>query len=1226
MTNSIGYSTILGITGNVSFVGPIGPTGSTGATGTTGTTGATGTDSNYITEVLIDDVGFVTFKLSDGEFKGIGTLKGPTAPYRGITAISLGSGIPILRGVSSGITLEFYNFKPQGLISIITDTDGSLKFSVNANTTAGGMSAGCIENTILFAESKNYTMSTYLIPEGTTSGTRVGNTGNVFINFGGLTGGRGVVADITESILSVGPIARGERAVTIEPFFQSGTSGITLDLSYATVYKLITPIGINSFTTNNSSQENGQIMSVTLIIEGDDVWNFPTNVYFDEESKPVFYPGTNILHLWKHYEDTNWKAHFTARGFGVSEVNSPGLRGSCCYSDSDGTKHCEDYVTANYCLERSGTFEALIPCNKNSCIVLNQEIYDGICCSEGKCLNDIDPSLCQTIGGYFISGITCGDYPDPIEEDPNNLNSLCYKKCSQATICCKDGSCLGNLTKIHCEEILGGKIVIANDCVEAKCCDHIKVNGACCIPEEDGTYRCEIVNSPYECNAELGGVFMGNNTNCVNNICCRIPIGTCYDCVQDATGCNCNPISIYSGTCESNNYNENCDSCVAKNCYRCNCTTNQCEQIEACNVCPDGYEEGSCSQTSNPCGEITKTCYKSCQNNVCDSVTVTLDSTCEGNCQQLAESGIVGSEYINDICNCSVLGNAACFWCFPWAGNESPDEADYNPENFTIFNWLNVVQRRSQAPYRSVILVNQEIIDSLESETVQGFNINSKNGTKPVLIDPSNGIKYYDEIWTFTSIPSEDKVDSSLHRFGNYHVTSYIGRFRCYYIGQYDYNPTTPEDNRSNCLSAFGYSGEGQVTLCDPVPQVTYQPIFSEVTKTVEKIEPYQEELDSGIYAPFPPVWGRISYARGFGSCGSGNYRKATTNLRLMNNTMITELCNAAKTGELKYYMDTIVQRYENTPVILRSNFRIAIKEALGNEIYNGGIVENSTEVVGEYCVNDETSLLPSTTRYLKYDPYLMGPSSLTSLNPKYGANFAEVFMKNCCECSNNIHGGWYVPKFNAKISDDATIPDGVTPIDNSADMYYPSQTLISGNNSEYGTGEVYYTDTSFLESTGSTTLIPKGIFGRNLRYNLTSFNTSTLFRKRSDDSQVMFQTSLVSIPIDYLVAWNIQNPSTCNPGGQANWCPCISCDADAGSGEEDCSSISLGSVGAGGDAGENASAWSSGGLIVPSILTSPFRSISTTNSNQAQSKSVLLESGLCVDVLCPECYSYESC
>ena len=1212
MANNIGYSTIYGSTGSSSTPGPIGATGNTGPTGSTGATGATGIDTNYIVEVNVDSEsnppGFVSFILKNGAFFGsIGTIKGPTGVYPGVTASSIGSKIPILRGVSSGVTLEFYNFNAAGLMNITTDTDGSLKFSVNPNTTAGGISAGVIENTLVFAESKNHMMSTYLIPEGTTAGTRIGNTGHVYINFGGTTGGRGVVADISETLLTVGPIPRGERIVTTESFYQSSSTGITLDVSYATVYKLITPIGVNAFTTTNSQQSNGEIMSVTMIVEGDDVWNFPSNVYFDEESKPVFYPGTNILHMWKHYGDTYWKAHFTARGFGVSNVTDPGLKGSCCYSDADGTKHCEDYVTANYCLERSGTFESLTPCSKNSCIVSGDTgLYDGICCSEGKCIGDIDPDLCQTIGGYFISGITCGDYGVyPETDSTTNQDGLCYNKCKPSTICCKDGQCLGNLTKVHCEEILGGKIVFADNCTDASCCDLIKVNGACCIPQEDGNFDCVIVSTPYECNSELGGVFMGNNTNCVNNICCRVPIATCYECVQDATGCNCNEKPIYSGTCQSNGYLDNCSTCIAKQCYRCNCETGGCEQIEACTTCPPEYpNEGNC--TTSPCNDIVKTCYGTCQNGVCPSETITLDSECDGNCQQLAESGILTNpEYIYDSCNCTDL-SAACFWCFPVIDNSTT----LRPTDNTRYEWLARAQRQAQAPYRSVLLVDPTTRDSLNSG-LSGFTVESKAGNASVVnVDLSSGLSYYDEVWI--NDPGVDEVQSWTNT-DPYHVTSVIGTFRCYYLGSYDYDAANAENNKQECLKKFGYEGDTQCKLCDPIEPITYKPNYYATTEVqINNVEPYSDVIRNGAYAPFPPLWGRISYAYSISSCGFGKFYKSTSNLRLLDDTAIIDLCVTTKNGNLKYYMYDVIQEYIASPIITSGSTNTNIQSKMGSAIagmfgipgLNSGVVATSPEI--ENCLNDG---------YLQYDPYLKGPGAI--FPTYYGANMQSSNMKNCVDCYINNVGGWYLPAFSATISGDFVNPVYVSnPTNDVFDVFYPGHNVIHTSN---GVGEVYYV------RVGNNPFIPRGIFGRNLRYNLGIFASSTLFYNRTTDGSVnytMNESDSISIPINFIDGYTVNGtPDECIPSTLGGQCPGLGCQTPNPTGN--CQPQLGNNTGQNGDSGEY---WTlTGGLIVRSLrsTSSPF---TFKTSGPSQSRAVKIAEGICVDMVCPECYSYESC
>mgnify|MGYP007090474743 CR=1 FL=1 len=112
---------------------PAGPTGATGATGADqtvrGSTGATGLDSNYITSVFVTETGVVEFRLSDGGIVSPGTLRGATGVYPGVTAFSLGSGTSILKGVCGGITLDFYNFRTDGLLGITYSTDGALVFT-----------------------------------------------------------------------------------------------------------------------------------------------------------------------------------------------------------------------------------------------------------------------------------------------------------------------------------------------------------------------------------------------------------------------------------------------------------------------------------------------------------------------------------------------------------------------------------------------------------------------------------------------------------------------------------------------------------------------------------------------------------------------------------------------------------------------------------------------------------------------------------------------------------------------------------------------------------------------------------------------------------------------------------------------------------------------------------------------------------------------------------------
>ena len=105
MENNIGFSSIFPSSG-IGFAGSVGPTGATGANQTIpGPTGATGLDSNYVTVVNVNNTnGEVELTLSNGSVVSAGSLIGPAGVYAGITALSVGNGFPIIKGVCGGIT------------------------------------------------------------------------------------------------------------------------------------------------------------------------------------------------------------------------------------------------------------------------------------------------------------------------------------------------------------------------------------------------------------------------------------------------------------------------------------------------------------------------------------------------------------------------------------------------------------------------------------------------------------------------------------------------------------------------------------------------------------------------------------------------------------------------------------------------------------------------------------------------------------------------------------------------------------------------------------------------------------------------------------------------------------------------------------------------------------------------------------------------------------------
>jgi hypothetical protein len=1224
MSNNIGYSSIYPASGAGS-AGPVGPIGSTGPAQTIrGATGATGLDSNYITQVVVAEDGTVQLVLSDGTSTSAGILKGATGIYAGLTASSVGGGYPILKGICGGITLDFYNFRTNGLLGFTYDADGTLRFTISANTTAGGISASTENNRIVYVKEKTYIMSTDLIPESTTVANRIGSSHYGYVNFGGETAGRNVVADITDSILSVGPIQRGEKIITLDDFYDVDTDGITLDVSRATVYQITTPIGIKGFKYDTIP--TGQIMSVTLVVEGDDIWNFPPDVVFDAESKPIFYPGTNILHMWRTSSDSVWRANFTARGFGVTEVINPGVRGSCCYIDLDETKHCEDYVTQSYCEERLGTFEGLVPCNKNSCIVNSSEKqYDGVCCSEGRCISDIDPNLCQIIGGYFISGITCGEiglypdneaenYSDP-ESDPDGKKSgLCYNQCKTPTICCRDGECLGHLTEEHCKYLNGTSVKGANSCAEASCCDHIKAPGACC--KQDGEeYTCNQVDSPFECN-ESGGIYMGKNTTC-ENINCACKPNVCYQCVRNGSTCDCSSIVIEPNeSCSDRGYysDSSCGGqCNSVSCHTCDGTN--CVTIQSCGSCQSqGYEDGACVQDQT-CQ--TKTCYANCLNCQCNSKSG-IDATLP--CSE------VEPEYPNESCGCEggVGGDceksAVCFWCFPYLQDNKA--LSDTPVGFRDPQWLKNLKHNMEAPYRAAFLVDPQLAQQLEAKDIGGFQITTPYGkTYPLQSEILNGevsISFFDEDWSNMVSP----VNSGPQFFEtNNDWWSVTGKYRCYFVGAYAYSVSNQQTNKTECLKRFGYEDFPTCKLCDETTPITIPQQFSD-PEVYNKIEPY-----NSIPGPFPPVWGRISRELEVRGCGAGTSADDTWNLRLLSTTQILNLVNETYNGNLKSWLKPILD--DETPFSTATNNTGFYKNAaigLGYATYGFNpallpIQVNATQkYIGKSIPPDYTDVC-LVDGYFEYDPYLVAfPSTSAIVQTQnsyliYGYSPVGIGSCNCVaatQCDGHSRTNWAY-----KATGQDSYPVGgpytkkVQPARNEEEL-----SVFGGDELLSQVGEKYLIKEGFEDLSDFQFPFKYGILGRNLRYNLDAFRTATVFYHTDNGQlvQTMGYSDQTVIPMAWSF-WATFEDATCSGGACCTGCvgnACPTCGPNTGTGLG-CNAGSGGVLGVG-----------YYGLLVSSAESSSSPGFAPIT--QLQPKTVKIAEGICVDIMCSDCSSYESC
>ena len=332
----------------------------------------------------------------------------------------------------------------------------------------------------------------------------------------------------SSKILRLGPIRQdsfsGITTTNILPLGSGTTLGVMLDTNAAGTFVLQTPVGILGITGNLKKNE---VASITLLISSDDVWKFPENIYFESDQNYLSC-GKNIIGLFTYDAGETWIASVSHRGHSVANPDYqciPGyIFGSCCYTNADGTLDCEDYTTRFNCDKRFGKFYPAQKC-ENTC---GSNI--SVCCSNGKCTENISVTECEAYGGSYWSGITCGyansegsNYPvgDLNAETLRSGGRFCYDACSDVkSVCCKDGTCLGNYTRVQCELILGGKSLTGASCEDVNCCDNTTIDGACCFCNTSGdiiTSTCEFL-SYTECQTR-SGFYMGPGKQCQDISC-----------------------------------------------------------------------------------------------------------------------------------------------------------------------------------------------------------------------------------------------------------------------------------------------------------------------------------------------------------------------------------------------------------------------------------------------------------------------------------------------------------------------------------------------------------------------------------------------------------------------------------------------------------------------------------------------------------------------------------
>lgn len=536
------------IRGPIGPTGPVGPTGNTGETGNTGPTGPTGDYGRYIKNIDASKNSII-LTLSDGNtFEVIGNFRGATSEFYISGTTSPSDALSLISSFNTGTqTASIRGLTFTGSLYLTEDSDYIYVHS-NVSPTASQLDiANLNQNTLVYLKTNSQISST-----------------TVGISFDDNYYQGALVYDDTAYSNGKTKLNASSKINYISPVFRTDDP-IYLNADEAGTFYIATPIGIAGITGTFRKNES---ISVTLIIENENIWHFPENIYF-EANENYLTCGKSVINITSTDQGETWLATVAARGFDVdvSSCTISNTLGSCCYTSRNFEQKCLDYTTKEICDSYFGTFNALRSCD----IACGAT---GICCTNGRCIENSNPAECSSFGGSFYSGVTCGAFNNN-PNDSNFGNRLCPNNCESEGLvsCCKDGVCLGDtFTKLLCEQVLGGKAV-EGSCDDANCCDQLVGNGPCCT-----LGGVCIESTKVECDA-LSGIYMGEGFECsqINCECLDInqtsdPIGACCDgdtCSQKLQSiCEFDDNIFIGGTCTDTI----CDTPSGACCKDCNCS------------------------------------------------------------------------------------------------------------------------------------------------------------------------------------------------------------------------------------------------------------------------------------------------------------------------------------------------------------------------------------------------------------------------------------------------------------------------------------------------------------------------------------------------------------------------------------------------------------------------------------------------------------------------------
>ena len=440
---------LIGNTGPTGNEGPIGPTGNKGPTASNCSSGNTGqylqsismsNDSIGSTLIYILSPSGVSYSVSGAEIFTGATLLG----NYGISGSNIGS-VSLLQGISftgSGITNQaIFNFK-----NIISATSGiSVTFDSNfiyINATGGTYSSSSTINGLAYYNT--LTNITTTNPDisgiGFTSDVYYGIT-KTYLHLNGISGSTNSISVFTKK-LTFGPVFAGLEY---------------LDLSLVGIFNIKTPYGFHGFTgIVGASGSTGTILSATLIIENDNIWNFPQNVFFRSD-EAYLSCGTSVIGVYSTNNGATWNADFFGRGYnaGVDPVIGPcfpaKIMGSFTTIVAGVEIGCTDYIAFTDTQPRANVSDTFCPLQICSSTL-------GFCCIKGKCNEKVPQHLCLKYGGRFHGITSC------------TPSGFCFDPCGGGTTgsCCFGTTCENRYTQQECVS-RGGTFKLGVSCTSTLC-------------------------------------------------------------------------------------------------------------------------------------------------------------------------------------------------------------------------------------------------------------------------------------------------------------------------------------------------------------------------------------------------------------------------------------------------------------------------------------------------------------------------------------------------------------------------------------------------------------------------------------------------------------------------------------------------------------------------------------------------------------------------------------